>query len=187
MRGHEARQGGTPPAPTKAHGQVPGNNGHQVRQTWTARTTCNEPRHRNRCQATPSSHTARPSQEWRGTSRARTQTHTHTQTPQPGVAGHSRNPSPSTHTHTAQDWRGQAERSHKHTHTHASTPTRRGGAQPRPKPKRTHPHRTLQPGVPGYCKGELRTGQDKVDFFCGPLQLAGSGLQQLCLNFVCCA
>ena len=38
---------------------------------------------------------------------------------------------------------------------------------------------------PGSCKGELRTGQDKVDFFCGPLQLAGSGLQQLCLNFVC--
>ena len=40
---------------------------------------------------------------------------------------------------------------------------------------------------PGWCKGELRTGQDKVDFFCGPLQLAGSGLQRLCLNFVCCA
>ena len=37
------------------------------------------------------------------------------------------------------------------------------------------------------CKGELRTGQDKVDFFCGPLHLAGSGLQQLCLIFVCCA
>ena len=44
----------------------------------------------------------------------------------------------------------------------------------------------LEPHV-AYCKGQLRTGQDKVDFFCGPLQLAGSGLQELCLNFVCCA
>ena len=37
------------------------------------------------------------------------------------------------------------------------------------------------------CKGKLRTGQNKVGFFCGPLHLAGSGLQQLCLIFVCCA
>ena len=52
-QGHEARQGGRPPATTKAHGQVPGNNGRQVPQTQKARTTRNEPRHRNRCQATP--------------------------------------------------------------------------------------------------------------------------------------
>ena len=37
------------------------------------------------------------------------------------------------------------------------------------------------------CKGKLRTGQNKVGFFCGPLHLAGSGLQQLCLISVCCA
>ena len=52
-RDHEARQRGTPPATTKGHGQVPSNNGHQVPQTRRARTTRNEPRHRNRCQATP--------------------------------------------------------------------------------------------------------------------------------------
>ena len=32
---------------------------------------------------------------------------------------------------------------------------------------------------------KLRTGKNKVGFFCGPLHLAGSGLQQLCLIFVC--
>ena len=37
------------------------------------------------------------------------------------------------------------------------------------------------------CKGKLRTGQNKVGSFCGPLHLAGSGLQQLCLISVCCA
>ena len=52
-RGHEARQRGTPPATTKAHGQVPSHNGRRVPQTRTARTTRTEPRHRNRCQATP--------------------------------------------------------------------------------------------------------------------------------------
>ena len=52
-RGHEARQRGTPPATTKAHGQVPSNNGGQVPQTRRARTTRTKPRHRNRCQATP--------------------------------------------------------------------------------------------------------------------------------------
>ena len=52
-RGHEARRRGTPPATTKAHGQVPGNNGRRVPQTRRAHTTRNERRHRNRCQATP--------------------------------------------------------------------------------------------------------------------------------------
>ena len=52
-RGHEARQRGTPPATTKAHGQVPSNDGCRVPQTRRARTTRTEPRHRNRCQATP--------------------------------------------------------------------------------------------------------------------------------------
>ena len=51
-RGHKARQRGTPPATTKAHGQVPGNNGRRVPRTRRVRTTRNEPRHR-RCQATP--------------------------------------------------------------------------------------------------------------------------------------
>ena len=52
-RGHEARQRGTPPATTKAHGQVPSHNGRRVPQTRGARTTSTEPRHRNRSQATP--------------------------------------------------------------------------------------------------------------------------------------
>ena len=52
-RGQEARQRGTSPATTKAHGRVPSNNGRRVPRTWRARTTSNEPRHENRCQATP--------------------------------------------------------------------------------------------------------------------------------------
>ena len=52
-RGHEARQRGTPPATTKARGQVPSSNGRRMPQTRRARTTRTKPRHRNRCQATP--------------------------------------------------------------------------------------------------------------------------------------
>ena len=52
-RGHEARQRGRPPATTKAHGQVPSNNGRRVPQTRRVRTTRNQPRHENRCHATP--------------------------------------------------------------------------------------------------------------------------------------
>ena len=52
-RGHKARQRGTPPATTQTHGQVASNNGRRVPQTRRARTTRNEPRHENRCQATP--------------------------------------------------------------------------------------------------------------------------------------
>ena len=52
-RGHKARQRGMPPATTKAHGQVPSSDGRRVPQTWTARTTSNEPWHEDRCQATP--------------------------------------------------------------------------------------------------------------------------------------
>ena len=52
-RGHGARQRGTPPATTKAHGQMPSSNGRRVPQTRRARTTRNEPRQENRCQATP--------------------------------------------------------------------------------------------------------------------------------------
>ena len=44
--GHQARQRGTPPATTKAHGQVPSNNSHRVWQTRAASATRNEPRHR---------------------------------------------------------------------------------------------------------------------------------------------
>ena len=54
---HHAGPRGTPerhtPATTKAHGQVPSNNGRRVPQTRRARTTRNEPRHEKRCQATP--------------------------------------------------------------------------------------------------------------------------------------
>ena len=52
-RGPEARQRGTPLARIKAHRRVPSNNGHQMPQTRTARTTSNQPRHENRCQTTP--------------------------------------------------------------------------------------------------------------------------------------
>ena len=52
-RGHEARQRGTPPATTKADGQVPSSNGRRVPQTRRARTTRNEPRQEDRFQATP--------------------------------------------------------------------------------------------------------------------------------------
>ena len=52
-RGREARQRGTPPATTKAHGQVPSHNGCRVPQTRRARTTRTQTRHTNRCQATP--------------------------------------------------------------------------------------------------------------------------------------
>ena len=52
-RGHEARQRGTPPATTRALGQVPSSDGRRVLQTRRARTTRNKPRHEDRCQATP--------------------------------------------------------------------------------------------------------------------------------------
>ena len=52
-RGHESRQRGTPLAGTKAHGQVPSNDSRRVPQTRRMRTTRNEPRHENSCQATP--------------------------------------------------------------------------------------------------------------------------------------
>ena len=67
-RGHEARRRGTSLAPIKAEGQVPSNNGLRVPPTRAACTTLNEPRHRNRCQAPPNSHSARSNREWRGTS-----------------------------------------------------------------------------------------------------------------------
>ena len=52
-RGHEARHRGTPPATTKAHGQLPSSDGRRLPQTRRARTTRNERRHEERCQATP--------------------------------------------------------------------------------------------------------------------------------------
>ena len=129
--GHEARKRGTLPATTNAHGQVPSNNGRWVPQTQTARTTRNEPRHGNRCQATPNSRTTNPSQESGGTGGGRTPTHT----PQ----------------HPSQEWRGAAEsRAQAHTptphtparsvgvqaegthqNTQPNTPARTGGAQPK--------------------------------------------------------
>ena len=131
-RGHQARQRGTPPATTKAQGQMPSNNGHRVPQTRAASTTRKKPRHRNGCQATPNPHTTNRSQEWRGTSGARTQAHTHPdtparsggaqpkpepkrthlhRTPQPGVAGYKRSAHTNTHKpqHPSQEWRGAAE------------------------------------------------------------------------------
>ena len=52
-RGHEARQRGTTQATTKAHRQVPSSDGRRLPQTRRARTTRNEPRHEDRCQARP--------------------------------------------------------------------------------------------------------------------------------------
>ena len=172
-RGHQARQRGTPPSTTKAHGQVPSNNGNRVAQTLAATTGRNEPRHQKRCQATPNPHTPNASQETRGTSRARTQAHTHRHTParsgaaqpkpepkrthpqrtaQPGVVAYKRRAHTNTHEpqHPSQEWWGAAEtQARAHTPT-PHTPVKSGVAQPKPQLKRTHPHRTAQPGVVGY-------------------------------------
>ena len=148
--GHKTRQRGTPPATTKAHGQMPSNNGHGVPQTRAARTTRTKARHRNRCQATPNPQSTNPKQERRGTTRR-------------GIPAH-------TPQHPCQEWRGAAEsQAQAHTpteqtqarsgrvqaegaqrHTRPNTPVRSGGAQPKPEPTHTHPQRTPQPGVVGY-------------------------------------
>ena len=47
-RGHKARQTGTPPATTRAHKQVPSNNGRRSPPPRRARTTHDEPRHGRR-------------------------------------------------------------------------------------------------------------------------------------------
>ena len=162
-RGHQARQRGTPPATSKAQGQVPSNNGHRVPRTQAASTTRNEQRHRNRCQATPSRHTTNPSQEWRGTSGARTQAHTHPdtparsggaqpklelkrthphRTPQPGVAAYNRSAHTNTHKpkHPSQESWGAAEtRAQAHTGT-PHTPARSGGVQAERAHEHTHPN-----------------------------------------------
>ena len=136
------------PQPTE---QVPSNNFQRVQQGPAARTRRNEPRHRNRCQATPNRHIARPSQEWRGTSGGRTQADTHPDRPASSGRG-SRDPSPPTDIHTAypsKDWRGTS-RARTRTHTDSNTPARSGGAHRKPEPKHTHAHRTPQPRVAGY-------------------------------------
>ena len=105
-------------------------------------------------------HTAQPSQEWRGTSGARTKTHTHPntparsggahlklepkqthppRTPQPGVAGYKRNAHTNTHTpqHPGQEWRGTDEtRVQAHTPT-PHTPARSSRVQARMRTKST--------------------------------------------------
>ena len=173
-RGHQARQSGTPEATTKAHGQVPSNDGNRVPQIRAARTTRNEPRHRNRCQATPKPHTTNPSQGWPGPSGARTQAHTQPdiparrggarprpepkhkhphRTPQPGVAGYKRSAHGSAHTpqHPSQEWRGAAgTRAQAHTPT-PDTPARSGGVQTERAHKHTHTP-IPQPGVAGRSR-----------------------------------
>ena len=64
-RGHEARHRGTPPATTKAHAQVPSNNGRPVPGTRRARTA------RNEREAVPSNTSRRP--DGRGRARQQTQ------------------------------------------------------------------------------------------------------------------
>ena len=60
MRGHQARQRGTPPATTTARGQVPSHNGHRVPQTREARTPHDEPRLGGGCQGQPGPHVRTP-------------------------------------------------------------------------------------------------------------------------------
>ena len=172
MRGHEARQRGTPAATTKAHGQVPSSDGRRVPQTRKARTTRNEQRHTNRCQATANPNTANPSQKWRGAAQTRAQAHTPTthtparsggaqpkpepkythphRAPVPGVAGCKRSAHTSTHTaqHLSKGWRGAAEtRAQTHTTT-PRTPARSGGVQAERTQEHTHSP-TPQAGVAG--------------------------------------
>ena len=163
------------PATTRAHGQLPSNNGHRVPQTRAARTTRNEPRHRNRYQTTPKIINDKSKPGMAGY-KQRVHRDTHTRTPEPGVAGRSRNQSQSTHSHTAhpsQVWRGTSRartqphqhqhpskewlvadktraQAHTPTHTHTHNPARSGGAQPKSEPKHTHQHRTPPPGLAGY-------------------------------------
>ena len=113
--------------------------------------------------AKPNPHTARPSQDWWGTSGARTRTHTqpntpaksggtqpkpkpkHThphRTPQPGVAGYKRSAHTKTHTpqRPSQEWRAAAEtRAQAQTPT-PHTPARNGGVQAERAQKHTHTH-----------------------------------------------
>ena len=115
-------------------------------------------------------HSAHPSQEWRGTSGARTQTHTnpntparsggpqlesepkHThphRTPRPGVAGYKRSAHTGTHTpeHPSQEWRGVAPTRAK---AHPSTPhtsARSGGIQAE------HAHNHASPKIPASNGG----------------------------------
>ena len=163
--GHQARQRGMLSAKTKAHGQVPSNNGHQVPR--------NEPRHWNRCQATPNPHTTNPSQDWRATSGAHTQAHTHPntparsggaqpkpepkhtnphRTPKPVVAGYKRSAHTNTHKpqHASQEWWSAAKtRAQAHTAT-PHTPARSGGVQAEHAHKNQTP--TPQPGVAGHSQ-----------------------------------
>ena len=116
-------------------------------------------------------HTAHPSQEWRGASGARTRAHTQPNTParsggvqpkpepnhthpnrapQPGVAGCKRSAHTSTHTaqQPSQEWQGAAEtRAQAHT-PKPHTPARRGGVQEEHAHQHTH-NRTPQPGLAG--------------------------------------
>ena len=109
----EARQRGTRPVTTKAHGEVPRNNGPGVPQP---REVDNK-----RCHAISNPHTTILSQDWRGAGGARTQSttprtqrkpkpkNTHHK-PQTGLAGRSQNPFPNKHTlDCSQDWRGYRE------------------------------------------------------------------------------
>ena len=177
-----ARRGGARPKPKPKHTRShctpqPGVAGYKRSvHTSTHRTPTFQPGVAG-CSQNPSpsthTHTAHPSQEWRGTSGAHTQAHTHPKTQakscraqpkpgpkhthphctsQPGMAGHSRKPSPRTHAHTtypSQEWRCTSEACTQ-TRTGYNTPARSGGAQPKPEPKHTHPHRATPPGVARY-------------------------------------
>ena len=178
-RGQEARQRGTPPATTKAHGQVPSSDGRQVPQTRGARTTRNDPQHTSRCQATANPHTTNASQEWRGAAKTRARAHTPTthspatsgraqpkpepkhthphRTPQPEVAGYNGSKHTSTHTpqHPSQEWRGAAETGAQAHTPKPHTPARRGGVKKEHAHQQTHTP-TPELGVAGRSRNPSR-------------------------------
>ena len=123
---HEARKRGTPPATTKAHGQVPSNNGPRVQHTREAHKTRKEPPHGSRCQVTPNLHTTNPTQDLQRSAGGTT----------------NRN----ARQHPSQEWRGAPE-----TRTRAKKPTlhtqaRTGVVQAKQKHKHTRPNTAARSG-----------------------------------------
>ena len=123
---------------------------HQRRATRHARVARRrpQPRHKDRCQATPATGCRIPAERAQQQTTAQEQVPGDTQpthrTPQARVAGYK----PSAHTNT---------------HTHPSSPAKSGRAQPKPEPKHTHPHRTLKPGVAEYKGSAHRITQTPQD------------------------
>ena len=158
----------TPHAPVRSGG-VQAGRAPEHTHTPTSKPGVAE-RSRNSSRGTDT-HTADPSQEWRGTSGARPQTHTHPntparsgraqpkpepkhtharRTPEPGGAGYERGAPTIAQPpqHSSREWRGAAaSRAQAHTST-PHTPARSDGVQAERAHKHTHTP-TPQPGVAG--------------------------------------